>query len=526
MRTLPIHLDRLDAALRGKGVRLKRHSLIEVATAAFGYHAQNQMTAAAAAGDLDPPAAVPIGRVRVAGHDLSVAADGEGRPFAFRASDLGDDRAAGFATTPYGGLVDLRGLGDLPTVDAAATRSEELHAATVTHKHGDTLYLDRTEHGLRDQLADYCREWWKEVGGRRGVPETPEGLDDQETIDTYFEDNDRETLVLFSPESYPIGPVDFGRDAPFVPEGFDMRSPYVIGRMMPSAADETVLWWSDADGWVDATSATVLAAPTTGWPTAGIVPGALFVVPLPTPPAARKRTDVPDVVFLTNRECDVQGPSDRAEEALPWVAAEEIEVGMGPLRTAEIGYAALVDDVAFVAPTIKAFHFDADDSVRAMLSNRNELQEYADAIEPRIRDVGGLVMMEEDTEAVTLTVFVPLAEARRAPDLESWKAALQDLLTPDGDGERVFATFRPQTIIGDSCYDADPHGEVGFDVTYEVKLMGEEAARGLHDHDDEAESLKYAVRAPRWIREWTGPFGVEVRQALADRYGFDPDDAE
>lgn len=530
MRTLPIHLDRLDAALRSKGVTLKRHSLVEIAAAAFGYHNQNQLTAAAKAGDLEPAPARGIGIVSVQGRDMTLLEDAEGRPFAIASDPVATtDKSAAFMVSPYGGIVDMRSVDVLP--DMRSDTKNVLHFASITHEYGSNLYSDRTEEGLKRQIADWCREYWEQ----EGIDGSYEGLSDEETCDAYFEQAEDDGVTYYDPEDVkmPGYGSTTARSTPFVPDDFDMRSAYVVGRTTGDA-DEPFLYWSDVDGWVDARTATVLDEPPLTWPVAGIDAGSLFVIPLPGS-RAKARKERPylnqdgkglDIVFLTNRECDVQGPSDRAAEAIPWVEADEIEVGLGPVRTAEIGYAALLDGEVYLAPTIKAFHFDADEPIRAMRENSEELREYAAAIEPALRAVGGMAMLEEDTEAVMLTMLIPLHEARRAADLESWKEALEDLITPGGSGPRIMAQFRPQTLVGDGCYDADPLGSDQIDVTYELKLMGEQAVRTMEDSDDEAEALKDAVRAPEWVREWYGPFGVAVRDAAAEHYGFDPDDME
>ncbi|MFZ3481699.1 hypothetical protein [Sphingomonas sp. 3-13AW] len=522
MRTLPIHLERLDAALKAKGVSLKRHNLIEVAAAAFGYHNENQFTAAAKTGDLDPVPARGLGLITAAGRQMVMLEDEKGRPFAIDATIIqAKDKANAFVTTPYGGLVDLRCLEDRSELSGAA--ASRLHFATVTHEYGANLFWAPTEEGLKREIADWCREYWS----AESVPGSYEGLSDDEVCEAYFEHAEEDGVTYFPEEHGPLVPGSAASRADiYIPEGFDQRSAYIISRMTGDA-EEPYLYWSTDNGWVCGQSATVFDAPLAAWPTAGIDPGTLAVIPLPARPSVPDypRHDVRsmDVVFLTNRDCDVQGPQDRAAEALPWVEAAEMDVGLGTNRRAELGYSAMVVGEVYLAPTIKAFHFDAENPVRVMLENRRELEEYANAIERSLEAVGGLTMFEEDGEAVTLTIFIPLTEARRAPDLETWKEALQELLTPNGLGPRVLANFRPQAMVSGACYDADPLGETLIDITYEVKLMGEEATRTMHDTDLEGESLKDAVRAPAWIKEWSGPFGIEAREAIANHFGFDSD---
>lgn len=530
MRTLPVHLDRLDAALKAKGVTLKRHSLMEVAASAFGYVNQNQLTAAARKGDLDVPAVHGVGLIAVGGRQVAVLEDGDGRIFAVDAHRMqARERADAFVVSPYGGIMDLRQTGELPDL---RTGGRMLHFASITHEYGSDLYCDPTEEGLKKQVADWCRRYWNQ----EGVDGSYEGLSDEETCEAYFEHTEEDGVTYFDTAdvSIPASTVHASRMTPHVPEDFDMTGPYVVMRTTDDV-DEPTLFWSNEDGWVDSLDATVFDSPQ-ALPLLGIDPGTVSVVPLPreiATPIVRQTTTRPylnrdgkglDIVFLTNRECDVQGPEDEAKKAMPWIEADDMEVGLGPVRAAEIGYAALVEGEIYLAPTIKAFHFDAENPVRAMQKNSHELQSYATAIEPAIRAVGGMAMLEEDPEAVMLTILVPLSEARRAADMECWKEALQDLLTPGGSGPRILARFRPQKIVGDGCYDADALGSDLIDVTYELKLMGHDAIVAMEDSEDEAERLKDAVRSPEWIRAWEGPFGIDVREAAADHYGFDPYD--
>ena len=113
-QALPIHLDRLDAALRAQGVELRRMALLEVAAAAFGHRNSQATTAAARAGRLTPPMAEALGHVTLAdGGELVVARDPvAGAPYAVDASFLErvECRGETFGPSPYGHLLDLSGL--------------------------------------------------------------------------------------------------------------------------------------------------------------------------------------------------------------------------------------------------------------------------------------------------------------------------------------------------------------------------------------------------------------------------------
>ena len=511
MRTLPIHIDRLQAALAAKGVKLKRHNLLEVAAAAFGFHSQNQFSAAAKNGELDPPLATKIGSAMLADTRVVFLQDPNGRPFCVDEDAISGSRAQSFVVTPYGELVDLRKIENVePLISGTA---KEIHYASILHEYGADLYQDTTRAGLDRQIADWCRTYWEQ----EGISESPEGLSDEEVIEVYFAHSEEEGVTYYESMTHPKALVS-GSATPHIPDGFNLDQPYVIGQET-GIRDEPFLYWSNEDGWVDSLNATVFSMPIASWPSLGAKLESLFVMPLPNVPIGGKHTrHAPEIVFLTNREGEIQGPADRAEEALPWIDADEIDVALGPDRFAEIGYAALINDAVFLAPTIKSFHYNANDPVRALIENRTELQDYADEIEPSIKAVGGLVTLEEDLEAVTLTIYIPLSEAQKATNLECWKEALQDLITPKGYGKRVHATFHPQVMINGGCYDADALGETRFDVTYEIKLMGNEAALDLEDTDHEAEALKDAIRAPSWISNWDGPFSLHVKNEVIRYY--------
>lgn len=126
-RTAPIILDRLGASLESHGVRLKRAQLLETAAMAFGYHNQNEFTAAARSGELDAPRPVVIGRVALEETTLIALRDISGGVYAIEESFIEkvveDERREHFGPSPYGGLVDLRDVADDPaTMFDATTR--------------------------------------------------------------------------------------------------------------------------------------------------------------------------------------------------------------------------------------------------------------------------------------------------------------------------------------------------------------------------------------------------------------------
>jgi hypothetical protein len=207
MKSLSVHLDRLEKVLKARGIPCKRHQTLEVAAAAFGYHNQNELTAAGKAGDLNPPLAEPIGEVALpSGETIIVVRD----PLAksayaidqtFVEQVVATDRAELFGPTPYGHLLNLSRLLDdeiLPlqaSLDSIGTSDAvdiPLFIAEVTHKHGDNLYVMATQEALDAEVADYCRS--SLFNDRTFRPASPADvgddltkLSDREIISRYFD---------------------------------------------------------------------------------------------------------------------------------------------------------------------------------------------------------------------------------------------------------------------------------------------------------------------------------------------------
>src|SRR3546814_16928339 len=57
-----------------------------------------------------------------------------------------------------------------------------LYSATVDHRHGTNAYSAFSDAQLNSELAEFCTEYWSEIAGRRGVPNTPDGMSDQEIV--------------------------------------------------------------------------------------------------------------------------------------------------------------------------------------------------------------------------------------------------------------------------------------------------------------------------------------------------------
>jgi hypothetical protein len=153
MKPIAVHLDRLSQALAAKGVAMKRTDLLQVAAAAFGYHSQNEASAASRRGDLSPGIAVPVCRVSVPStpfeREIVVLETDDQMLYGIDAAffDAVDDRRAErYGPTPYGTLVDLRNA----TEEMADLKAEPVSRTATANAHFDRAL--REARFLREQL--------------------------------------------------------------------------------------------------------------------------------------------------------------------------------------------------------------------------------------------------------------------------------------------------------------------------------------------------------------------------------------
>lgn len=74
---------------------------------------------------------------------------------------------------------------------------------------------------------------------------------------------------------------------------------------------------------------------------------------------------------------------------------------------------------------------------------------------------------------------------------------------------RWIASFHPQAWINDYAVDVDPEGTTEWDVTDVI----ETDFKGVPPEADDypSDTLRYHPNAPEWVREWSDPFYVSVR---------------
>ena len=68
--------------------------------------------------------------------------------------------------------------------------------------------------------------------------------------------------------------------------------------------------------------------------------------------------------------------------------------------------------------------------------------------------------------------------------------------------ETVTIRFRPQAWIGDYAVDVDAEGPTEFEVPVEE-------VKDIEPRSYDADLLREHDNAPKWVKDWQGPFEVE-----------------
>lgn len=85
---------------------------------------------------------------------------------------------------------------------------------------------------------------------------------------------------------------------------------------------------------------------------------------------------------------------------------------------------------------------------------------------------------------------------------------------PSTPTKRIMAEFVPQAWLNDHAIAVDPAGDTMFDVTDDILKLGRERALQLRDDQHETDHLRHAATAPQWVKDWSGPFVVNVEKAI------------
>jgi hypothetical protein len=77
----------------------------------------------------------------------------------------------------------------------------------------------------------------------------------------------------------------------------------------------------------------------------------------------------------------------------------------------------------------------------------------------------------------------------------------------------VTLLFRPQAWINDHAVSVDSEHPDRWTVPLPLLLSRFPAEQDWHEHGEDRDAMRLEGNAPRWIREWSGPFEVELVDA-------------
>jgi hypothetical protein len=89
--------------------------------------------------------------------------------------------------------------------------------------------------------------------------------------------------------------------------------------------------------------------------------------------------------------------------------------------------------------------------------------------------------------------------------------------------KRIIAEFVPQAWVRDYAIEVDPEGPTEWDVTETIIAMGRDEALAMVDDDYPSDNLRDSPDAPKWIRDWSGPFYVRIQNAIEEYFSEDTD---
>lgn len=539
MKSLPIHLDRLNKALQVQGVVLKRHQILEVCAAAFGYHNSNECTAAAKRGELNPPGAYPIGRITmddgrvlVAMHDPAANATyGVEESFLEQADR---DRALQFGPSPYGHLLDVTAAMDEPLADLSARLDAgrcvelKLFVATIDHKHGQNSSYALSEAGRLADIEAFCDQWWNEVA-HRYPGETFEG---QALVDAYFAVHDSDFLACSEvtiqvPASDILAALGTAPSRPTRPSATTASAPEPVDpwadHPIYSGEDwrEEVANGDTRRGYAEWVASKIEESEGTDFP--------------PIQPWAQ---DYPDghegPLCLTNGCCEPAhgGPELFSRHGLKWsvdesgmfypltedearyIAEDGITLPNG--FYAELAYSFFYQGAKYASGVFEVA-FDAGSNVSRdkVLA---EVKAYASHIEKAVSALDGHVFIIEDDvqgDRHTIHALIPFDRVpKMAIDFDDWKIQIARILMP-ADGPRVIAHFQPQAWVNDNAINVDASGETEWDITAEIAAMDPKRAQDIEDDTDESDAFTGSKSAPAFVRDWSGPYYVSVADQIA-----------
>ncbi|WP_046868806.1 hypothetical protein [Microvirga massiliensis] len=421
-----------------------------------------------------------MGNVGEEEFDLATASDREIVRFYYR-----DNEREGLTIVESQLEVPASMVGALPRsgqrLNPKGTIPVRLYQAETTHRHGSDIYTEATQEALDRRVAAYCRDHWGDWrdGSDAGDDETdPQTLSDEEVTRRYFDAMEGEYVEgSFVDIEIPVAQLN-------LPASTRSQSRTSRGGVHPRARKQP----------------SIKSRPDQGT-------------------AANARKAMLTQLGFKNYELN-----DEQRDVI--LAALRLWQSTGKDQIADVlmGYSCLYKGLKFVMPCAEYYFGEDSDRDQALA----EVTAYATDIRTRIEAIGGYVLVDEDDgpdeDRHTVQVLVPFEHALRLvrgakteEPYDAWVLALIDLLLPT-DMPRIQAAFRPEVWVGDQAMTVEPAGKNTWDVTAEIVQMGSERALALRDNDYPSDDLRNSRNAPDWVRDWNGPFRVEVAGAIAMFY--------
>jgi hypothetical protein len=83
---------------------------------------------------------------------------------------------------------------------------------------------------------------------------------------------------------------------------------------------------------------------------------------------------------------------------------------------------------------------------------------------------------------------------------------------------RIVARFQPQAWVNDHAINVDAEGPATFDVTaYCLEHYTRDELATIRDDSYESDDLR--MNGPEWVREWYGPYYIEVEESIREYLG-------
>lgn len=426
-----------------------------------------------------------------------------------------------------------------------------IYRATISHNHGSDDFVATSQDRLYADLAEYCRQEWHEVCDWPDVPSSPDCLTDHEAVDCYFEamsnhegeeSLDTDVTEVELPRGMALAPSSEARAMTAMTlQGKPADWAIQIADALESGASSDI-WYDahefggDAEGDpdrkaeedIDDTQSAMIEA-------ARILRGLA-----PPAPEARNVASVPAAapIYITDADGDLTGQvstrllrsmglpfhEDRGTE-LPLTENEYERLGAGTTLNGEdlpvtLGFSVLWKGRKWIAPEIE-FGWDESqpDPEGTGFHTRDaalaRAHAYVEHLRTDVERLGGtLVLTEDATEfAHELAVLLPFEMAHAAASPDDWFKALAHLLASPEKRARtrtVTAEFTAQVWIRDYAISVDPQGDTVWDATFDALMNGRERARRIAKDGIDADDYRDSPFAPDWVRDWSGPFEVDL----------------